>query len=925
MSGVAGLGFLAPGLLWGLLLLPVLVILLRVVPPAPVRRRFPGVVLLLGLEDDAATAHRTPWWLLLLRVLAVAALVVGFAGPVLDPEPAAGGAGALLVVVDGGWADAGDWEERIAHARGRVQEAGRAGMPVAVIRLTDRPGPVTFHGAAEADGALAVLHPQPFAPRDADEWAARLPDRAFDTIWLADGIAHDGAGALARELMTHGALTVVEGGAPVLALHPPRLADDGRMEIGITRLPAGDGPSTGGELVARGPDPAGIERELARQPLAPGDDGRITATLDLPTEIRNRITRLEIAGARSAGAVRLLDDRFQRRRVALVTTGATQEGLNLLSPLHFLREALFSRADIIEVPLADALAATPDAIILADPVQPNDEEAARLLTWVEEGGLLLRFAGPRLAARLDRDAGADPLLPVRLRRGGRVVGGTMSWDAPQSLAPFAEESPFFGLAVPEDVEIREQVLAEPDPDLGARTIAALDDGTPLVTRRAAGAGALVLVHVTANAEWSSLPLSGLFVDMLDRLLLSAGGSAAPEGPGDGIWAAETLLDARGEARDAGDTPGVPGARLAEALRDGPSAEVPPGIYAAGGRRLALNVVGDETRLAPAVWPAGVRVTGMVEAPARALKGPLLALAMALFLVDVLAALVAMGGLRLRRAAALLLPLLLLAPAPGEAADALDTAAEDFAIRATAGVVLAYVETGDPRVDEISRAGLAGLGDRLWQRTAIEPEEPMAVDIEHDDLALFPFLYWPVTADAAAPSDAARARLNLFLRTGGLILFDTRDGDDAGFGGTTPEGEALRRIARGLDIPPLDPLPEDHVLTRSFYLLQQFPGRQRGGTLWVEAAPTDEMLPDDAPFRHLNDGVTPVVIGANDWAAAWATDERGVALLPVGRGAAGDRQRELAWRFGINLVMHVLTGNYKSDQVHVPALLERLGQ
>ena len=80
-----------------------------------------------------------------------------------------------------------------------------------------------------------------------------------------------------------------------------------------------------------------------------------------------------------------------------------------------------------------------------------------------------------------------------------------------------------------------------------------------------------------------------------------------------------------------------------------------------------------------------------------------------------------------------------------------------------------------------------------------------------------------------------------------------------------------------------------------------------------------------PFRNLNDGVTPVVIGGNDWASAWAVTSTGQSMLPVGRGCGGERQRELAYRFGVNLVMHVLTGNYKSDQVHVPALLDRLGQ
>jgi hypothetical protein len=72
-------------------------------------------------------------------------------------------------------------------------------------------------------------------------------------------------------------------------------------------------------------------------------------------------------------------------------------------------------------------------------------------------------------------------------------------------------------------------------------------------------------------------------------------------------------------------------------------------------------------------------------------------------------------------------------------------------------------------------------------------------------------------------------------------------------------------------------------------------------------------------------VSPVLIGGGDWAAAWAIAPDGMAMLPVGRGQAGERQREMAFRFGVNLVMYVLSGNYKSDQIHVPALLERLGQ
>jgi uncharacterized protein DUF4159 len=109
-----------------------------------------------------------------------------------------------------------------------------------------------------------------------------------------------------------------------------------------------------------------------------------------------------------------------------------------------------------------------------------------------------------------------------------------------------------------------------------------------------------------------------------------------------------------------------------------------------------------------------------------------------------------------------------------------------------------------------------------------------------------------------------------------------------------------------------PVPPDHVLTKSFYLLHEFPGRWNTGQVWVE--PVED---------RVNDGVASVIVGSNDWAGAWAVDGQGRPAFAVVPG--GEPQREMALRFGVNLVMYVLTGNYKTDLVHVPAILERLGQ
>src|SRR5450759_222508 len=123
---------------------------------------------------------------------------------------------------------------------------------------------------------------------------------------------------------------------------------------------------------------------------------------------------------------------------------------------------------------------------------------------------------------------------------------------------------------------------------------------------------------------------------------------------------------------------------------------------------------------------------------------------------------------------------------------------------------------------------------------------------------------------------------------------------------------LRSILSSLDIPELEPVSSDHVLAKTFFLLRDFPGRFTTGQLWVEALPA-----------RAGDGVSSILITSNDLAGAWAIRPDGQPMLPLVPGEP--RQREFAFRAGVNIVMYALTGNYKADQVHIPALLERLGQ
>ena len=927
------LGFAAPWLLWALLALPVIWFLLRVLPPAPIVRRFPGVALLLGLTDADSASARTPPWLLVLRLAALGVAILGFAGPILRPADRAVGQGPMLILTDAAWADGDQWPALAERLRDEVALADAAGRPLALVNLSEgATPPVPVFGPAKlVQDRLATAQPNAWAPIGARmrALAAALPAGSFETLWQSDGLDQEGRAALLSALQAHGPVRVLQAPLGLLALTAPQLGADGIT----TRLlrPAGGGAQSV-QLLAFGPDPTGIERELTRQDVALGQGATEAAvTLALPPELRNRLTRIEVAGRANPGAVLLADDGLKRRKVGLVEAAAPHEGLELLSPGHYLRQALTPGTDLIEAPLADMLAAAPQVIILADVAHLSGADARGVTEWVRKGGLLLRFAGPRLAASVTPADGltvaVDPLLPVPLRPGDRALGGAMSWGSPRRLAPFAKDSPFAGLPLPAEVTVSTQILAEPGPDLAAHTIASLDDGTPLVTEVRLGAGRVVLFHITASADWSTLPLSGLFVRMLDRLAVVSlpARDTAAELKGT-VWTPAQILDGFGRLQQADRLAGVPGERLAAG---GVGPDMPPGNYQTGTRRMSLNVLGAKTQLVPARWPSGVTLMSTADNQATALKGPALALALVLIALEALVTLVLTGRLRapgLRRAAPLLLVLVSLDafhPAPVRAQD---TAAADAPLIASAGgMILAHVLTGDPDLDRLAEAGLTGLSLTLSRRTSVEPGAPVGVDPERDDLSVYSFLYWPISADAPLPSVAAYRRLNQFLQSGGLILFDTRDADGATPPGSSPEAARLKVLATGLDIPPLAPIPADHVLTRAFYLLQDFPGRYQGAPVWAEAPPPDATLAEGMPFRNLNDGVTPAVIGGNDWAAAWAVDADGAPLYPVGRGVAGERQREMALRFGVNLVMHVLTGNYKSDQVHVPALLERLGQ
>jgi hypothetical protein len=952
MIGAIPLGFAQPLVLLGLLSLPVLWWLLRLVPPRPRRVDFPPTRLLFEIAPKEETPARTPWWLTLLRLTMAALIIIAAAGPLWNPPLATTDRAApLLIMLDDGWPAAASWDARLRAADEIIARAEADNRGVAIVPLseTDRDISLSLAGAARVQ--IKQIRPKPFGvDRTAalpliERFLAGAPN--VEVVWLSDGIdlgkAASFVDGLKRAIGSH-PLSIVEGGLPIP--HALAAADNaaGALTVKVLRAQTGAGDIG----VVNAIDLKGLP--LGEAPFNfKASDRETDAVIDLPVEIRNDVARLEIVGERSAGAVQLLDKRWRRRTVGIVSGSTADRSQPLIGATYYLSRALNPFADVrLAEGVAPAEAITQfldrrlPMLILADVGNVN-ESLDQLNKWIDNGGVLVRFAGPHLAGADDK------LVPVKLRRGGRILGGSLSWDKPQQLAAFSRESPFNGMPVPTDVTVTRQVLAEPDSQLTDRTWATLADGTPLVTAERRGKGLLVLFHVTADTRWSDLPLSGAFVDMLRRLVTLAGSSTTGEASGTGNEAAGSrttpvvpptrVLDGFGAF-----SPPPPTARpIPTNYSERGSLDHPPGFYGPPEGLVAVNTLAPTDRPAQLdVSPLNAQLDPYRQGEPLDLRGPIFLAALALLVIDALVVIWLSGGLSAmrprRRTAAATIAFALTCglalshdpagaqPAPTQPQQPLTAEQQDFAMKATLQTHLAYVVTGDAAVDEVSKNGLQGLTLFLAQRTALEAGDPIGLDLARDELAFFPLIYWPIAPGAPKPTQAALDRIDAYMKRGGTVLFDTRDAVDAppGRGGEMrgPGMVALRSILSSLDIPELEPVPHDHVLTKTFFLLRDFPGRFTSGQLWVEALPADEEEAANRPARA-GDGVSSILITSNDLAGAWAMRPDGQPMLPLVPGEP--RQRELAFRAGVNIVMYALTGNYKADQVHIPALLERLGQ
>lgn len=890
--------FAAPWFLAVLLALPLLWWLIRRFPPRPQLVRFPPFPILSRLQSRFETSQTPPWWLLALRLALAAVLIFLFAGPFLPPEPEAHTEllrrhDRVILIVDNGFGAASNWQAIQRQAASQLQLLAE-GAQVAVIATAGHSAePPAFEPAAAAGARIRQLSPEPKAALRAPltitvgGLIARNPGSLL--VWLSDGVEYgDGNGFLKSLPDNVPALVYAPGDAELpLLLRKVETGNDG-LTVRITRIGASQPMAA---ITAVNDQGIGI---FTHQADLESRTGREEIALPLPPNLMNQTRAVRIEGQQHSGAVWLLDGRAAIRTAGVVSAvGGSQP---LLQESFYLEKALQGVARVSKGTVKELLEEGVGLIALPDAADLTAEDRMALARWLENGGVLIRFAGPRLGKEA---AAEDTLLPVPLR-GIHAYSAILHGNSlPPSFREAEAAGPLSGLAAEPPIGVKVLVMADPLQTPNDQVWARISDQSPLITAKAVGKGYLVLCHTAALPAWSELPLSGTMVALFDRLLqlTRAGARAADAGP----LYPQSLLDGFGNMQKPSDT----AAPITEAMLEAasPKAPIPPGYYGNAGGMLAVSQA-VSTGIFQKLDAPQARFYGQEAEPVTLLPW-LAALLLTLWLADTLVQIAGRLWHAARwRAAAAVAGLIMAAAAGGDARAQQPAAKAD---RPYFTPMLAYVKTGDPQTDQISALGLAALTEELMRRTSFDGGAPVGVNINTDDLTLYPVLYWPMSQQNVQTLEReGLMRLRQFMRTGGMLIVDLRDGNPATIAAEAPG------LARLFSLSEVGPVSAEHVLTRTFYLQQQFPGRWNTGEVWVE-------FPDET----VNDGVSPILIGAGDWAAAWARNGRGAALYPAVPG--GEQQRELAYRGGVNFILYAMTGNYKADQIHLPTLLERLGR
>ncbi|MBC6445034.1 MAG: DUF4159 domain-containing protein, partial [Alphaproteobacteria bacterium GM202ARS2] len=810
----------------------------------------------------------------------------------------------LLLVIDNGWATAAHWHTHMQTLRDTLASLPDHRFILLPTATPPDPNTLSILSARQAQTALDSLNPHPWHPQNAII-AQTLTNKDTNTprlnhlsaiLWSHDAIDSPDKNTLKDTLQAHAdrlnipfySLTEPSLSLPIVLAPPPKTAQPQLLAYVLTppTLPTQRADSPSYHLQGFDAD----NRLLFDKPLTlDSQETPVYASAEQAHFLHQlHNLRLRTPQHQRHAATVLLRDSQSRQPSIFVLNPSSESPPPLLNSNHYITQAL--NRPTRNASLANALKQKADIIFWHDQTTriPTDEQS-HLLSWLEQGGILVRFASPHV-----QDLDADPnLLPAPLYEITASTRGFLADSTDSSTLHFAEHSPFHQLPSTPTHIAPTFAFIEPPPDV--HIWAYTDDHRPLISARRVGNGWLVFFHTPLHPLRSDLALDTLFPTILatlTRLRTYQGSTSLNSHTPSTLWQPLQLLDGWGQLS----SPTATTQALNADAR--PSPQTPPGIYATTYERRALNL-GDN--LSPPIpfinAPPPLQPTPP-QHNQHTLQGWLLTAIILLLAIHTL--------LLLRRAhrPSPTQPSRLSTTSTATAAALVFcyaffpclTSAQDLAGDAPFYAPrIGYMLSNDKEQDSLSHKGLSQLTRFINARTVAQLAEPLALTPQSPLLPFVPLIYWPVTSSNTPLSPQDTRTIEHYLSKGGIILFDT----------LTPKAN----LEPSLSLPPLTPIDDEHTVTRSFFLLPL--------NLWRK---TNTPVPWSDHHAQAHIPTASVFASQQNWAQLWQNH----LYMPQHPSLTGIlTQQTLAMRFGLNLVLYALTGNYKRDQIHALTIIERL--
>ena len=893
------IAFHTPWLLAALVLLPLIWRWLRVVHAPQRILAFPALRFITPHPKPPRNTSVPPLWLRILRIIIIALTILAFASPYIpapdndSPHPNTLSAESpLLLVIDNGWASAAHWHTHMQTLRATLESLPEHRFIILTTALppddTADSRDLSILSARQAQDVVDTLSPQPWQPLNAQiaqflkEMTAPSASPRLKNLggilWLHDGIDSPDKNTLLDSLHDY----ADQRDTPLYSLTSPSLS----LPVILASPPADaevHTPSLARVLAAR----AAPSREHPPYHLQ-GFDADNRLLFNKPFHLRGQETLLDASAEQApflhqlhslrlisphlephAGGV-LLHDGGRRLPTIFVLEPSSDSPPPLLNPSHYIAQAL--NRSTHNSSLQDALDQRADIIFWHDHARIDSDEQEHLLDWLAQGGILVRFASPHV-----QDSDNHPhLLPAPLYEITASAHGFLSDTRDEtSTLHFADNSPFHHLK-PTSTHVN-PTYAFIDPPQDVHIWAYTDDHRPLISARSIASGWLVFFHAPLHPLRSDLALEALFPTILTTLtrLRPYQRTSSNQTPTT-LWQPQQILDGWGQLSSPEPTTQALGVDAR------PSPHTPPGIYATAYERRALNLgdaLGVPTRFIDAPPPLQ---SPTPPRPQRLIQGWLLTLIILLLAVHALY--LTRRNVYPAVAAGVfvfcaLLPVLVSAQPPAENAPF-------YAPR------IGYMLSHDDIQDNLSDSGLTQLTQFINRRTVARLGQPLPLTPQSPLLPFVPLIYWPLGATNTHLSPTEARIIEHYLSKGGIILFDSIDGS--------------ARLQSSLSLPPLVPIDDEHTVTRSFFLIPL--------SLWRK---TNTPLPWSDHHAQANTLTASVFASQHNWAQLWRSH------LYVPQQASVLTRQELAMRFGLNLVLYALTGNYKRDQIHALTIIERL--